>query len=264
MKKLHENFRLFVENKKQLTLDDVETLVKLFRVLRGAGGPQHAFDLADTLGMTDELLEVLYFGVSGRQGHSRPSYLSVGGRKDSVIDVLVDAEKSGELDEDEAEEIAKNLDVSISRRRIMRNFMNTPRSVENEVLVNKILDISDEKFNSSGFLGGWEGLFESTVIIGMITNPSTSKDILKRIVRLASKWNSTGKSQRQIWNIMKNLSSLAVHPNASNAPESPVTVAGKGRKNPGDHFSTPSKTITPEWREWSREQVSEVIEKRVQ
>jgi len=238
MKFLHENFRRFVENKKQLTIDDVETLVKLFRILRGAGGPQHAFDLADTLGMTDELLEVLYFGVSGR--------------KERVIQVLVDAEKSGELEEDEAEEIAKNLDVSISRRRIMRNFMKTPRSVENEVLVNKILDISDEKFNTSGFLGGWDGLFESTVIIGMITNPSTSKDTLKRIVRLASKWNSTGKSQRQIWNIMKNLSSLAVHPNASNAPESPVTVMGKGRKNPGDHFSTPQKMITPEWREWAK------------
>ena len=238
MKLLHENFRRFVENKKQLTLDDVETLVKLFRILRGAGGPQQAFDLADTIGMTDELLEVLYFGVSGRQ--------------ERVIQVLVDAEKSGELEEDEAEEIAKNLDVSISRRRIMRNFMKTPRSVENEVLVNKILDISDEKFNTSGFLGGWDGLFESTVIIGMITNPSTSKDILKRIVRLASKWNSTGKSQRQIWNIMKNLSSLTVHPNASNAPESPVTVTGEGRKNPGDHFSTPQKMITPEWREWAK------------
>ena len=238
MKLLHENFRRFVENKKQLALDDVETLVKLFRILRGAGGPQQAFDLADTIGMTDELLEVLYFGVSGRQ--------------ERVIQVLVDAEKSGELEEDEAEEIAKNLDVSISRRRIMRNFMKTPRSVENEVLVNKILDISDEKFNTSGFLGGWDGLFESTVIIGMITNPSTSKDILKRIVRLASKWNSTGKSQRQIWNIMKNLSSLTVHPNASNAPESPVTVMGKGRKNPGDHFSTPQKMITPEWREWAK------------
>ena len=238
MKFLHENFRLFVENKKQLTLDDVETLVKLFRILRGAGGPQHAFDLADTLGMTDELLEVLYFGVSGR--------------KERVIQVLVDAEKSGELDEDEAEEIAKNLDVSISRRRIMRNFMKTPRSVENEVLVNKILDISDEKFNTSGFLGGWDGLFESTVIIGMITNPSTSKDTLKRIVRLASKWNSTGKSQRQIWNIMKKLYNLAAHPNASNAPESPVTVPGKGRKNPGDHFSTPQKMITPKWREWAK------------
>ncbi len=238
MKKLHENFRRFVENKKQLTLDDVETLVKLFRILRGAGGPQQAFDLADTLGMTDELLEVLYFGVSGRQ--------------ERVIQVLVDAEKSGELEEDEAEEIAKNLDVSISRRRIMRNFMKTPRSVENEVLVNKILDISDEKFNTSGFLGGWDGLFESTVIIGMITNPSTSKDTLKRIVRLASKWNSTGKSQRQIWNIMRKLDNLAVHPNASNAPESPVTVTGEGRKNPGDYFITPQKMITPEWREWAK------------
>ena len=38
MKFLHENFRRFVENKKQLTIDDVETLVKLFRILRGAGG----------------------------------------------------------------------------------------------------------------------------------------------------------------------------------------------------------------------------------
>jgi len=254
VKLILENFRRFItENENSMTLDDVKTLAGLFKTLRGVDGALQAFDLADTLGMTDELLEVLYLGVSGRQGHSRPSYLSVGGRKDSVIDVLVDAEKSGELDEDEAEEIAKNLDVSISRRRIMRNFMETPRSVENEVLVNKILDISDEKFNSSGFLGGWEGLFESTVIIGMITNPSTSKDILKRIVRLASKWNSTGKSQRQIWNIMRKLDNLVMHPNASNAPESPVTVTGEGRKNPGDYFMTASKIITPLWLEWAKQ-----------
>jgi hypothetical protein len=248
VKLIHENFRRFVENKKQLTLDDVKTLAGLFKTLRGVDGALQAFDFADTLGMTDELLEVLYFGV--------------GGRKERVIDVLVDAEKSDELDEDKAEEIAKILDVSNSRRRIMRNFMETPRSVEMAskrtdeaepvLLVNKILDISDEKFNTSGFLGGWDGLFEATVIIGMITNPSTSKDILKRIVRLASKWNSTGKSHRPMWNIMRKLDNLAVHPNASNAPESPVTVTGEGRKNPGDYFMTASKTITPKWREWAK------------
>ena len=240
MKLILENFRRFItENENSMTLDDVKTLAGLFKTLRGVEGALQAFDFADTLGMTDELLEVLYFGV--------------GGRKERVIQVLVDAEKSDELEEDKAEEIAKILDVSNSRRRIMRNFMETPRSVENEVLVNKILDISDEKFNSSGFLGGWEGLFESTVIIGMITNPSTSKDILKRIVRLASKWNSTGKSQRQIWNIMRKLDNLVMHPNASNAPESPVTVTGEGRKNPGDYFMTASKIITPLWLEWAKQ-----------
>jgi hypothetical protein len=34
---------------------------------------------------------------------------------------------------------------------------------------------------------------------------------------------------------------LAAHPNASNAPESPVTVTGEGRKNPGDHFLNATK-----------------------
>ena len=216
-----------------MTIDDVETLAKLFRILRGVDGAGEAFALADAIGMTDEVLEVLYFGV--------------GGRKERVIDVLED------LEEDEAEEIAKILDISVSRRRIMRNFMETPGSVENEVFVNKILDISDEKFNTSGFLGGWDGLFEATVIIRIITNPNTSDDIMKRIVRLTSKWNSTGKSRRMMLKLIKTLSASRNLSNAPNAPKGPLAAIGPDLGRQGGHFSIGSKIITPEWLEWAKQ-----------
>ena len=244
MKLLLENFRRFItENDNSMTIDDVETLAKLFRILRGVDGAGEAFALADAIGMTDEVLEVLYFGV--------------GGRKERVIDVLED------LEEDEAEEIAKILDISVSRRRIMRNFMETPGSVEMAskrtddgepvLLVTKILDISDEKFNTSGFLGGWDGLFEATVIIRIITNPNTSDDIMKRIVRLTSKWNSTGKSRRMMLKLITMLSASRNLSNAPNAPKGPLDAVGPDLGRQGGHFSMGSKIITPEWLEWAKQ-----------
>jgi hypothetical protein len=247
MKLLHENFRRFVENKKQLTLDDVETLVKLARMFR-AGNLQQAFATADAVGLLDGFLDVLFYGTTNK-----------------IIDVLGGAEEAGELDEEEASEMFEVLDLGpgyASTQRKMRDFLGSPAAAQDEALMNKILDMTNETFNSKGVpgltSGGWVGTFETKMIIAMIRNPAQSENILKRIVKLASEWKPNAGSagvRRYLWNIITRLDSehsgLKVNPNVTNAPEGPVAKAGPGFREPNGHFSVGSKIINPEWVKWA-------------
>ena len=247
MEKMWENFRRFVENKEQLTLEDVETLAKLARMFR-AGNLQQAFATADAVGLLDGFLDVLFYGTTNE-----------------IIDVLGGAEEAGELDEDDASEMFEVLDLGpgyASTQRKMRDFLGTPAAAQDEALMNKILDMTNETFNSKGVpgltSGGWTGTFETKMIIAMIRNPAQSENILKRIVKLASEWKPAAGSagvRRYLWNIITRLDSehsgLKTNPNVTNAPEGPVARIGPGFREPNGHFSVGTKTINPEWVEWA-------------
>lgn len=244
-----ENFRRFVENKERLTFGDAETLVKLARMFR-AGNLQQAFATADAVGLLDDFLDVLFFGNHGRD--------------ERVLLAIGEPWEAGELDEEEANEMFDVLDIEgyPSTQRKMRDFLGSPAAAQDEALMNKILDLINETFNSKGIpsvvAGGWVGLGETKMIIAMIRNPAQSENILKRIVKLASEWKPNAGSagvRRYLWNIITRLDSehsgLKVNPNVTNAPEGPVAKAGPGFREPNGHFSVGSKIINPEWVRWA-------------
>ena len=249
MEKILENFRRYInENvgRPPLTLDDAEVLVKLARMFR-AGNLDQAFAIADTVGLLDDFLDILFFGNHGRD--------------ERVLDAIGIPEEAGELDAEEATEMFNILDISkrASTQRKMRDFLGSPAAAQDEALMNKILDLANETFNSKGvpglFSGGWTGTFETKMIIAMIRNPAQSENILKRIVRLTNEWNSTDRSKRMMWNIITRLDSehsgLKANPNVTNTPEERVAKAGPGIRDPSGHFSTGTKIINPEWVEWA-------------
>ena len=247
MKKLFENFRRYVnENvgRPPLTLDDAETLVKLARMFR-AGNLDQAFAIADTVGLLDDFLDVLFYGNHGRD--------------ERILDAIGGPEEAGELDGEEANEMFDILDLGpgyASTQHKMRDFLGSPAAAQDEALMNKILDLINETFNSKGIPsvrpGGWVGLGETKMIIAMIRNPAQSENILKRIVRLTNEWNSTN-SSRVMWNIITRLDSehsgLKANPNVTNAPEGRVAEVGEIRYPGG--WSAGTKTINPEWLEWA-------------
>ena len=248
MEKMWENFRRFVENKEQTTFEDVEMLVKLARLYR-AGNLQQAFATADAVGLLDGFMDILFFGVTNE-----------------IIDAIGDAEEAGDLDEEEGEEMFRTLGLRDEYRtgRKMREFLSSPASAQDPGLMNKILDMTDETFNSKGIpgltSGGWAGTFEVKILIDMIRNPAQSENVLKRIVRLANKWKPEAAGatvRRYLWQIITKLDSegpsgLRQHPNVTNAPEGPVARIGPGLRDPGSaHFSVGTKTINPEWVEWA-------------
>ena len=68
MEKILENFRRYInENvgRPPLTLDDAEVLVKLARMFR-AGNVQQAFATADAVGVLDDFMDILIFGVTNK------------------------------------------------------------------------------------------------------------------------------------------------------------------------------------------------------
>ena len=256
MEKILENFRRYInENvgRPPLTLDDAEVLVKLARMFR-AGNVQQAFATADAVGLLDDFLDIIFFGNHGRD--------------ERILDVIGGAEEAGELDAEEANEMFDILDLGpgyASTQRKMRGFLGSPASAQDEALMNKILDMTNETFNSKDVPGlqswsdpatiGWVGTSEAKMIIAMIRNPAQSENILKRIVRLTNEWNSTNRSNRMMWNIITRLDSehsgLKANPNVTNTPEGRVAKAGPGIRDPSGHFSTGTKIINPEWLEWA-------------
>ena len=256
MEKILENFRRYInENvgRTPLTLDDAEVLVKLARMFR-AGNVQQAFATADAVGLLDDFLDIIFFGNHGRD--------------ERILDVIGGAEEAGELDAEEANEMFDILDLGpgyASTQRKMRGFLGSPASAQDEALMNKILDMTNETFNSKDVPGlqswsdpatiGWVGTSEAKMIIAMIRNPAQSENILKRIVRLTNEWNSTNRSNRMMWNIITRLDSehsgLKANPNVTNTPEGRVAKAGPGIRDPSGHFSTGTKIINPEWLEWA-------------
>jgi len=256
MEKILENFRRYInENvgRPPLTLDDAEVLVKLARMFR-AGNVQQAFATADAVGLLDDFLDIIFFGNHGRD--------------ERILDVIGGAEEAGELDGEEANEMFDILDLGpgyASTQRKMRGFLGSPASAQDEALMNKILDMTNETFNSKDVPGlqswndpatiGWVGTSEAKMIIAMIRNPAQSENILKRIVRLTNEWNSTNRSNRMMWNIITRLDSehsgIKANPNVSNTPEGRVAKAGPGIRDPSGHFSTGTKIINPEWLEWA-------------
>ena len=256
MEKILENFRRYInENvgRPPLTLDDAEVLVKLARMFR-AGNVQQAFATADAVGLLDDFLDIIFFGNHGRD--------------ERILDVIGGAEEAGELDGEEANEMFDILDLGpgyASTQRKMRGFLGSPASAQDEALMNKILDMTNETFNSKDVPGlqswndpatiGWVGTSEAKMIIAMIRNPAQSQNILKRIVRLTNEWNSTNRSHRMMWNIITRLDSehsgIKANPNVTNTPEGRVAKAGPGIRDPSGHFSTGTKIINPEWLEWA-------------
>lgn len=238
MKKLLENFRRYIKEnvgRSPLTLDDAETLVKLAQIFE-AGNAAQAFAIADTVGLLDDFLDVLFYGNHGRD--------------ERILDAINNSKKTGELNKEEADEMFNILDLRSSgtRRRTMKAFLKSP-AVEDEALMNKLLDRTDEQWGAGG-------MFEATVIINIFRNPNTSESILKRIVRLAEKWTSTAgdaMSRRHMWSIMTRLDSehsgLKANPNVTNAPEGRVAEVGEIRYPGG--WSAGTKTINPEWLEWA-------------
>ena len=256
MEKILENFRRYInENvgRPPLTLDDAEVLVKLARMFR-AGNVQQAFATADAVGLLDDFLDIIFFGNHGRD--------------ERILDVIGGAEEAGELDGEEANEMFDILDLGpgyASTQRKMRGFLGSPASAQDEALMNKILDMTNETFNSKDVPGlqswndpatiGWVGTSEAKMIIAMIRNPAQSQNILKRIVRLTNEWNSTNRSHRMMWNIITRLDSehsgIKANPNVSNTPEGRVAKVGPGIRDPSGHFSIGTKIINPEWLEWA-------------
>ena len=256
MEKILENFRRYInENvgRPPLTLDDAEVLVKLARMFRG-GNVQQAFATADAVGLLDDFLDIIFFGNHGRD--------------ERILDVIGGAEEAGELDGEEANEMFDILDLGpryASTQRKMRDFLGSPASAQDEALMNKILDMTNETFNSKDVPGlqswndpatiGWVGTSEAKMIIAMIRNPAQSQNILKRIVRLTNEWNSTNRSHRMMWNIITRLDSehsgIKANPNVSNTPEGRVAKVGPGIRDPSGHFSIGTKIINPEWLEWA-------------
>ena len=246
MEKILENFRRYINEsvgRPPLTLADAETLVKLARMFR-AGNVQQAFAIADTVGLLDDFLDILFFGNHGRD--------------ERVLDAIGIPEETGELDQEEATEMFNILDISerASTRRKMTAFLASPAAAQDEILMNKILDMSNHRFVS---LWGWPGLLEAKLIIAMIRNPAQSENILKRIVRLANEWSSAdqskNRSKRKLWNIITRLDSehsgLKANPNVTNTPEGRVAKAGPGIRDPSGHFSIGTKIISPQWLEWA-------------
>ena len=247
MKLLMENWRQYLtENVGQapLTLEDAETLVKLAQIFE-AGNVAQAFAIADTVGLLDDFLDVLFYGNHGRD--------------ERILDAIGGPEEAGELDGEEANEMFDILDLGpgyASTQHKMRDFLGSPAAAQDEALMNKILDMTNETFNSKGIpgvtAGGWVGLGETKMIIAMIRNPAQSENILKRIVRLTNEWNSTN-SSRVMWNIITRLDSehsgLKANPNVTNAPEGRVAEVGEIRYPGG--WSAGTKTINPEWLEWA-------------
>ena len=256
MEKILENFRRYInENvgRPPLTLDDAEVLVKLARMFR-AGNVQQAFATADAVGLLDDFLDIIFFGNHGRD--------------ERILDAIGIPEEAGELDTEEANEMFDILDLGPrypSTQRKMRDFLGSPASAQDEALMNKILDMTNETFNSKDVPGlqswndpatiGWVGTSEAKMIIAMIRNPAQSQNILKRIVRLTNEWNSTNRSNRMMWNIITRLDSehsgIKANPNVSNTPEGRVAKAGPGIRDPSGHFSIGTKIINPEWLEWA-------------
>jgi len=244
MKLLMENWRQYLtENVGQapLTLEDAETLVKLARMFR-AGNLAQAFAVANTVGLLDDFLDVLFYGATNK-----------------ILDAIGIPEEAGELDREEADEMFNILDLGpgySSTQSKMRDFLGSPAAAQDEALMNKILDMTNETFNSKGIpgvtAGGWVGLGETKMIIAMIRNPAQSENILKRIVRLTNEWNSTN-SSRVMWNIITRLDSehsgLKANPNVTNAPEGRVAEVGEIRYPGG--WSVGTKTINSEWLEWA-------------
>jgi hypothetical protein len=221
---------------------------KLWLNWRGCFGPatlEQAFAVADTVGLLDDFLDVLFYGNHGRD--------------ERILDAIGGPEEAGELDGEEANEMFDILDLGpgyAPTQHKMRDFLGSPAAAQDEALMNKILDLINETFNSKGIpsvvFGGWVGLGETKMIIAMIRNPAQSENILKRIVRLTNEWNSTN-SSRVMWNIITRLDSehsgLKANPNVTNAPEGRVAEVGEIR-HPGG-WSTGTKTINLEWLEWA-------------
>jgi len=233
MKKLLENFRRFITEAdtypfklRQLSFEELETFVKLVRILSG-GGVEYAFELAEKVGLEKELIEVVFAGEPG-----------LNWRYAAMLEKYAKDTKDTKL----KEKATEMEDYLVQQQHTRDSVVFAIENMKEPKLMEKIWDTGAALKEA----GSWGRPNPERALRGIIKNPNASEDLLKKILRQVNEWLLIGDE----WGIVTTLAwdlgtELLQHPSISNKPDREV-FRSPGYSDRGEKF-----TIDNEWAKWA-------------
>ena len=234
MKLIIENFRRYITEAiteadtypfklRQLSFEELETFIKLLRIMSGSS-PEQAFTLAEQFGLENELIEAVYAGETGLNW--------------KFAAMLEKYAKDEELKEDAIE----MRDYLVQQHRTENSVVFAPHNMKDPKLMEKIWDAGVALKDA----GSWGRPNPEMALKGIIGNPNTSEDLMKKILRQVNEWVLIGDEYRIVSTLAWELGmGLHQHPNISNKPDREV-FHSPGYSDRGEKF-----TIDDEWAKWA-------------
>ena len=234
MKLIIENFRRYITEAiteadtypfklRQLSFEELETFIKLVRILSG-GGVEQAFMLAEQFGLEKELIEVVFAGEPG-----------LNWRYAAMLEKYA---KDEELEEDAIE----MRDYLVQQQHTRESVVFAIENMKDPKLMEKIWDTGAALKEA----GSWGRPNPERTLRGIIENPNTSEDLMKKILRQVNEWLLIGDEHHIVTRIAWDLGmGLHQHPNISNKPDREV-FHSPGYGDRGEKF-----TIDDEWAKWA-------------
>ena len=208
---------------RQLSFEELETFIKLVRILSG-GGVEQAFMLAEQFGLEKELIEVVFAGEPG-----------LNWRYAAMLEKYA---KDEELKEDAIE----MRDYLVQQQHTRESVVFAIENMKDPKLMEKIWDTGAALKEA----GSWGRPNPERTLRGIIENPNTSEDLMKKILRQVNEWLLIGDEHHIVTRIAWDLGmGLHQHPNISNKPDREV-FHSPGYSDRGEKF-----TIDDEWAKWA-------------